>query len=294
MTPTVSMPALPALNGSASVDTSAATTYTDINGLDALKRDPTSPEALQGVANQVEAMFLQMMLQSMRTASADINPGSSEMGMYEDMFDKQVALSISEHTDLGIARLLKKQLSNRPATAPGLTIRTATPSAALGHTPQEFVNSLAAAAGEAGAALGVDPEAIIAQAALETGWGQRLPRNADGSSSNNLFGIKAGTDWSGPKATADSLEVVDGVAMPHRTSFRTYGSIQESVADFAKLLATSPRYRDALASGGDAAAYAAAIGRSGYATDPDYGDKLNQILKTGLIRSVLAPRTARL
>jgi peptidoglycan hydrolase FlgJ len=288
------MPAMPALSAGAEVDTSAATTYTDINGLDALKRDPTSPEALQAVSQQVEAMFLQMMLQSMREASADINPGSNEMGMYEDMFDKQVALSISEHADLGIARLLKKQLSNRPATTPGLSIGTASPSAALGHTPQEFVTRLASAAGQAGEAVGVDPQAIIAQAALETGWGQRLPRNADGSSSHNLFGIKAGADWTGPKATAESLEVVDGVAVPRRTTFRAYGSLEESVADFAKLLATSPRYRDALASGGDAGAYAAAIGRSGYATDPDYGIKLNHILKTGVIRSVLAPRTAKL
>lgn len=288
------MPAMPALSGSAAVDTSAANTYTDFSGLDALKRDPNSPEALKAISQQVEAMFLQMMLQSMREASKDINTGSNEMGMYEDMFDKQVALSISEHTDLGIARLLKKQLSNRPATTPGLTIGTAPPSASLGHTPQEFVSSLASAAGQAGEALGVDPEAIIAQAALETGWGQRMPRNADGTSSNNLFGIKAGADWAGPKATADSIEVVDGVAMPRRTSFRAYASIDDSVADFAKLLATSPRYRDAVASGADAGAYAAAIGRSGYATDPDYGVKLNQILKTGLIRSVLAPRTAKL
>src|SRR6202166_598625 len=118
---------LPTLGG-ASIDTSAATTYTDLNGLAALKRDPNSPEAISAVAQQVEAMFLQMMLKSMREASAADNPDSNEMGMYEDMFDKQVALSISQHADIGIGRLLKKQLSGKSAPLKGLTMGTPTAS----------------------------------------------------------------------------------------------------------------------------------------------------------------------
>src|ERR1700749_4534170 len=124
---TVSMPSMTAAPGAllpgaatpgpATPDTSGATTYTDLNGLEALKRDPNSPAAQKAVAEQVEAMFLQMMLKSMRDASASEDPDSNEMGMYQDMFDKQVALTISQHADLGIGRLLKRQISGKPLPA---------------------------------------------------------------------------------------------------------------------------------------------------------------------------------
>src|SRR5580698_4453065 len=116
------LPALgtaPATAGPATAapDTSAASTYTDINGLAALKKDPNSPEAISAVAQQVEALFLQMMLKSMRDAAAAEDTASNEMGMYQDMFDKQVALSISQHADLGIGRLLKRQLAGKTSPA---------------------------------------------------------------------------------------------------------------------------------------------------------------------------------
>src|SRR5258708_4223876 len=109
---------MPALN-EAPADLSAASTYTDVNGLAALKRDPDSPQAINAVAQQVEALFLQMMLKSMRDATAAEEGDSNEMAMYHDMFDKQVALSISQHADLGIARLLKRQLGGK-ASAPSV------------------------------------------------------------------------------------------------------------------------------------------------------------------------------
>src|SRR3984957_5260881 len=110
--------AMPAVSDAPS-NLSAATTYTDVNALAALKRDPNSPEALSAVAQQVEALFLQMMLKSMRDAPAAEETDSNEMGMYQDMFDKQVALSISQHGDLGIGRLLKRQLQGKSAPATG-------------------------------------------------------------------------------------------------------------------------------------------------------------------------------
>jgi peptidoglycan hydrolase FlgJ len=284
--------AMSSLDSAPAVDTSAATTYTDVNALEALKRDPNSPQAISAVAQQVEAMFLQMMLKSMREASAADNPDSNEMGMYEDMFDKQVALSISQHADIGIGRLLKKQLSGKSVPLKGLTMGT--PTASIGYTPADFVNKMLPAVRRAANSLGVNPEALLAQAALETGWGQRMPRNADGSPSYNMFGIKAGEEWSGARAAADTMEVVNGVATPRRTAFRAYGSIEESVSDFAKLLASSPRYKEALAAGGDAQAYIAGIGKSGYATDPEYANKLNQILDSGTIQAVLNPALAKL
>ena len=293
--------AMPAL-GEAPADLSAATTYTDVSGLAALKRDPNSPQAINAVAQQVEALFLQMMLKSMRDASAAEDNDSNEMGMYQDMFDKQVALSISQHADIGIGRLLKRQLAGKPAAAslpagaaasaaaPG----AAAPTAALAHSPAEFVNRMLPPIRRAATALGVDPMAMLAQAALETGWGQRMPRNADGSSSHNMFGIKAGDEWSGARATADSMEVVNGVATPRRSTFRAYGSIEESVNDFANLLKNSPRYREVLAEGAKADGYVAGIAKSGYATDPDYGNKLSQILRGETLQSALAARVAAL
>ncbi|MEO7207371.1 MAG: glucosaminidase domain-containing protein [Steroidobacteraceae bacterium] len=289
--------------GDARTDLSAATTYTDVNALAALKRDPNSPEALSAVAQQVEALFLQMMLKSMRDATAAEETDSNEMGMYQDMFDKQVALSISQHADLGIGRLLKRQLTGKSAPgavklglgepAPAAPSAGA-PTAAIAHSPAEFVNRMMPSIRRAASALGVDPAAMLAQAALETGWGQRMPRAADGSSSHNLFGIKAGDEWLGVRATADSMEVINGVATPRRTTFRAYASVEQSVNDFANLLKNSPRYKEVIAAGGNAGAYIAAIGKSGYATDPEYGNKLNRILSSETMQSALAARVAAL
>jgi peptidoglycan hydrolase FlgJ len=297
---------LPALSGAAglsvpgdgAVDTSAATTYSDINGLAALKKDPNSPQAIRAVAEQVEALFLQMMLKSMRDATAAEETDSNEMGMYQDMFDKQVALSISQHADLGIGRLLKRQLTDKvPPAAPK---SASPPTSALGPTAApvptaaEFVNRILPPIRRAASALGLNPMGLLAQAALETGWGQRMPRNADGSSSLNLFGIKAGEGWTGPKTTADSMEVIDGVATPRRAAFRSYGSVEQSVNDFASLLKSSPRYREAIAAGQDANGYIEGIGKSGYATDPDYANKLKQILEGDTLQGALSPRVAAL
>ena len=288
---------LPAL-GSSPVDTSAATTYTDINGLAALKKDPSSPQSISAVAEQVEALFLQMMLKSMRDATASDDPDGNEMGMYQDMFDKQVALTISQHQDLGIGALLKRQLTGTPkpvSLQPVSTGAASTSSApAIAQTPAGFVNQVMPTLQRAAAALGVNPLGLLAQAALETGWGQRTPRTADGSSSLNLFGIKAGDEWTGGRATADTVEFSNGVATPRRTAFRAYGSIEESVSDFANLLKNSPRYRDAIAAGGDVQAYIRSIGKSGYATDPEYANKLNQILNSSTLQAALIPRTAAL
>jgi flagellar protein FlgJ len=292
---------LPSLGG-APIDTTAATTYTDVKGLAALKRDPNSPEAISAVAQQVEALFLQMMLKSMRDATAAEQTDSNEMGMYQDMFDKQVALSISQHADLGIGRLLKRQLAGKAAPAapkltsgvPTASVSGAAAAATLGQTPTQFVQRMLPPIRRAASALGVDPMGMLAQTALETGWGQRMPRNADGSPSHNMFGIKAGDEWTGARSTADTMEVANGVATPRRTTFRAYGSIEDSVNDFASLLKNSTRYRDVIAAGGNAGAYVASMGKSGYATDPEYTNKLNQILHGDTLQSALGARIAAL
>jgi flagellar protein FlgJ len=290
--------------GSAPADTSAATTYTDINGLAALKKDPNSPQAISAVAQQVEALFLQMMLKSMRDAGSSNNPDSNEMNMYQDMFDKQVALTISQHQDLGIGAMLKRQLSAKPAAPAGAAaLKSAQAStaqspaaaqASAAQSPGEFVDQVMPTIRRAASALGLNPLGLLAQAALETGWGQRMPRTADGRPSFNMFGIKAGDSWTGARATADTMEFSNGVATPRRTAFRAYGSIEDSVNDFANLLRNSPRYRDAVAAGNDTQAYVDGIGKSGYATDPEYASKLSQILNSDTLRAALNPRIAAL
>src|ERR1700678_547566 len=301
----------------------AASTYTDLNGLASLKNAPTSPEAIRAVSQQVEALFLQMMLKSMRDASAENGEtDSNETSMYEDMFDKQVALTLSKHTDLGIARLFERQLGDKTAeTAPGAAATHSglpgtgaqAPGAQApgahadgrsgGHatsdavTPQhaaQFVSAVLPTIRRAAASLGVNPLGLLAQAALETGWGKRMARTADGTPSLNMFGIKAGEGWNGARAVADTVEFSGGVATQRRTAFRAYGSIEESVNDFANLLSNSPRYREAIAAGANAQAYVHGIARSGYATDPEYGNKLNEILNGGTLRAALGARTTTL
>jgi flagellar protein FlgJ len=110
----------------------------------------------------------------------------------------------------------------------------------------------------------------------------------------NLFGVKAGSDWSGARAVADTVEISGGVAKQTRTAFRAYGSIEESVGDFARLLTSSPRYRDAVAAGGSAQAYVQSIAKAGYATDPEYANKLNEVLNSGTLQAALGARLTKL
>jgi len=273
------------------------TNYTDINGLESLRSNSNSPEALGKVAQQVEAMFLQMMLKSMRDASlGDGIFDSNEGKMYQDMFDKQVALDLAKHQDVGIGELLMRQLTKKSTlekTAPANPANSAS-AHALAATPEAFIAGVLPSIKRAARKIGVSPEGMLAQAALETGWGRSVASTADGASSYNLFGMKAGSNWTGPKATTRTVEFDGTVASRHQASFRAYGSIEESVNDFAQMLSNSPRYREALASGSDVNAYVRAVGASGYATDPEYANKLKQILESDRVRSAFGVRTAGL
>jgi flagellar protein FlgJ len=295
----------PATTASPAPAANTANTYSNLNGLAALKANPNSPQAIHAVAQQVDALFLQMMLKSMRDASAEVgDQQSNEMGMYQDMFDKQIALSLSQHQDLGLGAQLTRQMAALAAagadaaaapvsgavpagSAAGAGTAATAASASVGSSPEEFVGQVYPAIQRAAQALGVSPQGMLAQAALETGWGRRLARTAGGASSLNLFGIKADDHWTGARVAADTVEFSGGVAVQKRASFRAYGSVEESVADFAQLIGTSPRYRDAVAQGSDPQAYIQAIAKSGYATDPDYANKLNQVLNSATFRQVL-------
>jgi flagellar protein FlgJ len=157
-----------------------------------------------------------------------------------------------------------------------------------GGDPVGFVRALAPHAELAAKKLGVSVRALLAQAALETGWGKHLPSHGDGSSSNNLFGIKAGSSWDGDKVSVLTLEYENGVAVRRRDQFRAYDSPSESFADYASLLADSPRYAQALGQGENIAGFARALVNGGYATDPSYVAKITAIANSPQMREALA------
>jgi len=162
-----------------------------------------------------------------------------------------------------------------PSAADTLAANTA--AAELGpHTPEGFVASIWGHAQQAARELGVDAKALVAQAALETGWGRKLVRRSGGDSSHNLFGIKA-NGWQGERATSGTHEYVNGVRRNETASFRAYNSVGESFADYVRLLKTSPRYQNALQAGSNVRSFAQGLQRAGYATDPTYAAKIAAI-----------------
>ena len=145
-------------------------------------------------------------------------------------------------------------------------------------SPEDFVAQLMPYAEKTAKALGLDPKAIVAQAALETGWGQKIIQNADGSSSFNLFNIKSSKDWQGADSKVSTLEFENGVAVKKMAAFRSYSNFQESFGDYEKFLSNSTRYEKTLSSGMDSAQFLQEIQKAGYATDPNYATKVISVL----------------
>jgi flagellar protein FlgJ len=142
---------------------------------------------------------------------------------------------------------------------------------------QAFLESIAPWAKEAAGKLGVTPELVSAHAALESGWGQRPLRNGDGSSTHNLFGIKAGSTWHGEVAESATTEYVGGAALKTSARFRAYPDQASAFRDYAQMLIDNPRFRGALGTGSDAHAFASGLAKGGYATDPAYAAKLSRL-----------------
>jgi len=148
------------------------------------------------------------------------------------------------------------------------------------NEPKDFVTALIEPAQKVQQTLGVPFEVVIAQAALETGWGQKIIKDQDGSSSNNLFNIKADSRWAGDKITKDTLEFEQGAMVKKAEPFRTYQSLTDSVDDYINFLSTSDRYQDALQDSGNVEHFLQGLQKAGYATDPQYADKILGTLKT--------------
>ncbi len=283
-----------------SVDALGPSHYTDVQGLNTLKTQAREqdPQALRATAKQFETIFTKMMLQSMRDArlGEDIL-GSSAGDMYQSMFDDQIALEMSQGQGIGIAEMLLEQLKRGGTSAavtqsvtPSPEVKTAAPIARTSEpgSREAFLESILPAARKAAETLGVSPKAVLAQAALETGWGRSIPRAADGSSSHNLFGIKANERWRGPRVEQLTTEFVNGLPQRQVESFRAYSSPADSIADHARLLANSPRYTAVRGTGDDIAAYGMALAQGGYATDPHYARKLEAVAAT--VERLLAGR----
>lgn len=160
------------------------------------------------------------------------------------------------------------------ATGQAALSRSALPQAHV----EQFVSRMLPAAQQASQASGVPAQLIMAQAALESGWGRREIRAEDGKNSYNLFGIKADKSWKGPVVETTTTEYVNGVAQKTQATFRAYGSYEESFSDYARFLTSNPRYANVLATQ-DPAEAAHGLQRAGYATDPQYGGKLVRIMK---------------
>ncbi len=332
--------------------TANISTYNDFQGLSKLHSDASarSPEATREAARQFEALFVQMMLKSMRDANAVL--GEQRDTTYDEMFDKQISLEMSKGKGMGLGEMMARQLGGPASDAATSTtgsggplplamllqrlpanVRAAIPALPGGPGPQlavpatgdldaalrpptlpamaelnspaglggnrhdfrpetreDFVREVWPLAVRAGQKLGVNPRAIVAQAALETGWGSRLVRDDAGVSGNNLFGIKADSRWTGERVTVTTMEYDGDLPKPQRAQFRAYPDLASGFEDYVRFLQGNPRYGAALQAGGNAEVYADRLQSAGYATDPRYAEKIRSIIAS----PILSPATAEL
>jgi len=265
------------------------------SGLDTLRlqaqNDPKS--AAREAAKQFETLFTQQLLKSMRDstmASGMMDNEATKMGT--EMLDAQWASKMSGLPG-GLSDVIAKQLERQvgltqgvgtqPVTAnpaPVDPLRPDAPVAIPQKAAATFVQTHQDAAAAAEKETGIPATFMIAQAAHETGWGRHEIRNADGTTSYNLFGIKAGPNWKGAVTETTTTEYLAGKAHKVTQRFRAYNSYAESFADYASTMKNNPRYAAVVAAGKDAAGFAHGLQRAGYATDPAYATKLAKVINT--------------
>ncbi len=282
--------------------TASITDFNQFTGLRAAA-DRNDPAALREVASQFEALFLQSMLKSMRDASLGdpLFGDSDQHEMYQGMLDQQFALEMASGKGIGLADMLIRQLGDDPAESlsrpdrpfPLSSIRRSSGAANNTTTPawsdpKAFARDIWPHAERAASKLNVAPEAIVAQAALETGWGAHVMPNQNGDTSFNLFGIKASGGWRGEQVTRQTLEFEDGVPRPQKAQFRAYSDVAATFDDYTRLLTENPRYKSVNGHGTNVAGFANALQSSGYATDPQYADKLKRIMNSPTMKSVMS------
>ncbi|MBU2923261.1 flagellar assembly peptidoglycan hydrolase FlgJ [Colwellia sp. 1_MG-2023] len=337
--------------------------FLELNGLNAIRQQSKETDgdskkaALQEAAQQFEAIFMQMLLKSMRKAQdvleSDSPFNSESTKFYRDMSDQQMAVELSSNGSLGLTDLIVRQLgggddnftprtvlrndanleninlTREPASthlpnanpfaifsednqsagskstsnlatqtsndslsqAPfrplkmttegpsgdDKSVNFSTPSFA---EPKDFVTALIEPAKKVEEKIGVPFQVIIAQAALETGWGQKIIKDQQGSSSNNLFNIKADNRWDGEHIQKDTLEFEQGAMVKKSAPFRAYESLNDSFNDYANFLTNNDRYQGALQNSGNVEHFLQGLQQAGYATDPQYANKIMATLRT--------------
>lgn len=308
------------LGSSVSVDN-----YTNLNSLDGVKKLGRNgdPQALREVARQFESLFIAQLLKTMRATEAVFAEGnytqSNEMQFHRDLMDQQMSLELSKGRGFGLAESLYRQLSEQygkllppaqPTANPAATVIPAATKApvftASEETPSPIAKVQAAAAGSepkiakfidkiwdhaviAADKLGVATEGLIAQAALETGWGEHVIHDERGRSSNNLFNIKADGRWDGDAVTKTSMEFIDQAPVSIASAFRQYPNLAHAFDDLVGFLSNSERYKDVVGQP-TVADYAGALQQAGYATDPRYAEKINRIAGNADFQKIVAQK----
>ena len=279
--------------------TSAITDFTQYTNLRKAAGE-NDPAALREVANQFEALFLQTMLKSMREASlGDPLFGDSEqMEMYQGMMDQQMAVELASGKGVGLADMLVRQLGGENAakfSSPdsAYPVSRSVPTKMKStqpawSSPEAFARDIWPHAERTAKELNVPAEAIVAQAALETGWGKHVIPDHNGHTSFNLFGIKSGASWNGDSVVRNTLEFENGMPRPELAKFRAYDNVAAAFSDYSNFISGNPRYGGVRNQGADGAGFARALQDSGYATDPDYAEKINRVLEGPTMRRVMS------
>lgn len=279
----------------------------DVRSLNALKYEAgaNNPQATKEAAKQFESLFMRELIKSMREATMKSGLLDSAGGnLSTDLLDQQLSVQMAGQPG-GLSEAIARQLSRQmggpdptfsvPSTVSLSQVqRTAAARVAPGSASSEpvgqapkgrdgFVQHLSGTAEKVSQESGIPASFMLGQAGHETGWGKSEIKNADGSNSFNLFGIKAGKGWTGKVAEITTTEYINGTPRKVVAKFRAYDSYEDSFRDYARLIKESPRYEKAesVAQSGSAMDYASALQKAGYATDPEYARKLS-----GAINSV--------
>jgi flagellar protein FlgJ len=291
------------------VQSIATSNFSELKDLK-LQAKQDAKEALPAVAKQFEAIFLQSMLKSMRMAEHFLDDASPFKGKnsstFQEMLDGQYVGDITNSKGIGLATMLTKQLEGtvgkaekksteigllNPDKDPILPLKkqnfAVTPALAASvkeenkdsplNTIDDFVKSLWPKAKEAASLMGLDPKILMAQAALETGWGKFMAKDTDGTSSNNLFNVKTGNNTDFDSVKIKTTEYIADTPIKVSASFRKYSSVEESFNDYVSLIKGNERYQNALANASNPELYVNELSKAGYATDPNYGNKILSI-----------------
>lgn len=302
----------------------------DQNSLNSIKTMGRNkdPQAVREVAKKFEAMFVQQMLKTMREASDVFAEGnftdSSEEHFHRDLMDQQLVLNLTSGRGIGLADQFYQNMMrnfgselgeapkanstnpqelnslqslkdisnylNRPATTPLRASDGA--KAAISDSQKSFMTLLKPYADKAAQELNVNADVLLAQAALETGWGKHVIHDAQGVNSFNLFNIKANASWKGDSVKMNTMEYANNAYSSESAEFKKYQNYAQSFDDYVALIKNSERYTGVLKAGADSNQYAEQLQQAGYATDPDYAKKIQSVLRASA--ELLAPEPEQL